>query len=255
MSLSKAKVKYKIKVENDYVPINNKPIIFSCNHSAFSDIPIALKSIGKHCYTLIGKQNLDFADKLFFFLSGAIWVDRKDKTDTLKTKQRIIEYLKENKSVLWFPEATWNLTDNLLMLPMRWGIIEVAQTVNAQIIPMVIDYDGEKMLCRIRFGTSFDAKEFSKQQGIDILRDTMATLRWNFFAEKTISRSEIDIYKEKETLFLAVKDYPPLNWDYEKSCIYQIHSIVKYNDAFAHLQNIPTNHNTAFLFNKRLNKN
>lgn len=255
MLLSKTKVKYKIKVENDYMPVSDKPIIFACNHSAFPDIPIALKAIKHHCYTLLGKQNLAFADKIFFFLSGVIWVDRKDKTDTLKTKQYIVEYLKKNKSVLWFPEATWNLTDNLLMLPMRWGIIEVAQKARAQIIPIAIDYDKDKMLCRICFGEPFVAENFTKQQGIIILRDDMATLRWDFISKREAKRNEIDIHKEQKKIFQAVYDYPPLNWNYEKSCIYQLPNTINYKDAFAHLQNIPTNHNTAFLFNKRLNIN
>ena len=254
MLLSKTKVKYKIEIQNEYISINDKPIIFACNHSAFPDIPIALRAINKHCYTLIGKQNLAFADKIFFFLSGAIWVDRKDKTDTLKTKQRIIEYLKKNKSVLWFPEATWNLTDNLLMLPMRWGIIEVAQMADAQIIPMAIDYDKDKMLCRISFGEPFIAKDFTKQQGIVCLRDAMATLRWNFIKEQETNRSEIDVHKEQGQLFQAVYDYPPLNWVYEKSCIYKLPNATKYENAFAHLEEIEPTMQTAFLFNKRLKR-
>ncbi len=75
MLLSRTKVKYKIIVENDYIAPANKPIIFACNHSAFPDIPIALRAIKRHCYTLIGKQNLAFVDKIFFFLAGAVWVD------------------------------------------------------------------------------------------------------------------------------------------------------------------------------------
>ncbi len=250
--LSKTKVKYKIEIQNEYISINDKPIIFACNHSAFPDIPIALRAINKHCYTLIGKQNLAFADKIFFFLSGAIWVDRKDKTDTLKTKQRIIEYLKKNKSVLWFPEATWNLTDNLLMLPMRWGIIEVAQMANAKIIPMAIDYDKDKMLCRISFGEPFVAEDFTKQQGIINLRNIMATLRWDFISEQKSKRNELDIHKEQEKLFQAVYDYPPLNWDYEKSCIYQFPNTTKYENAFVHLKEIKPTMQNAFLFNKGL---
>ena len=115
MLLSRTKVKYKIIVENNYVAAADKPIIFACNHSAFPDIPIALRAVKRHCYTLIGKQKLAFVDKIFFFLAGAVWVDRKNKEDSAFSKERIIAYLKKGKSILWFPEATWNLTDNLLM--------------------------------------------------------------------------------------------------------------------------------------------
>lgn len=60
MSLTKAKVKYRVEAVNACCPVSNKPIIYAANHSAFCDIPIALRAIGKHTYTFVGKQNLGF---------------------------------------------------------------------------------------------------------------------------------------------------------------------------------------------------
>ena len=200
MLLSRTKVKYKIIIENKYIPAADKSIIFACNHSAFPDIPIALRAINRHCYTLIGKQNLAFVDKIFFFLAGAVWVDRKSKESSAFAKESVVAYLKKGKPILWFPEATWNLTDNLLMLPMRWGIIEVAQRTNAQIIPMVLDYDRAQKVCRVRFGEALNAEAFtSKQQGIITLRDTMATLRWDFTSRNQVNRADI-YHAEKEEI-------------------------------------------------------
>lgn len=253
MQLSRTKVKYKIIVENNYVAIADKPIIFACNHSAFPDIPIALRAVKRHCYTLIGKQKLAFVDRIFFFLTGAIWVDRKDKVDSALSKERIIAYLKKGKPILWFPEATWNLTDNLLMLPMRWGIIEVAQRMNAQIIPMALDYDRERKICRVRFGEALKAETFiSKQQGIITLRDAIATLRWDCISRNQVNRAFLDLEKERDLIFQAVRDYPPLDWNYEKSCIYHIPDTVYYEEAFAHLRTIIPTIQNAFLFNKRM---
>ncbi len=58
-------------------------------------------------------------------------MDRGNKQSTKYTKESLIKLLKQGKSILWFPEGTWNMTDNLLMLPMRWGIIEVSQRADA----------------------------------------------------------------------------------------------------------------------------
>ena len=80
----------------------------------------------------------------------------------------------------------------------------------------------------------------------------MATLRWDFISERKSNRNEIDIHKEQEKLFQAVRDYPPLNWDYEKSCIYQLPNTTKNENAFAHLHTIEPTIQNAFLFNKRL---
>ena len=253
MLLSRTKVKYKIIIENKYIPAADKPIIFACNHSAFPDIPIALRAINRHCYTLIGKQNLAFVDKIFFFLAGAVWVDRKGKESSALAKERIVAYLKKGKPILWFSEATWNLTDNLLMLPMRWGIIEVAQQTNAQIIPMVLDYDRAQKVCRVRFGEALNAEAFtSKQQGIITLRDTMATLRWDFISRNQANRADIDLEKERNAMFQVVRDYPPLDWNYEESCIYRIPWVANHEEVFAHLTSVRPAMQNAFLYNKRL---
>ncbi len=253
MILSKTKVKYKVELVNNYKTDNDRPVIFACNHSAFPDIPIGLRAIGKHCYTLIGKQNLAIEDKLFFTLTGAIWVDRKDKTHTRFVKKLLTAYLKKKQNILWFPEATWNLTDNLLMLSMRWGIIDVARETNAQIIPMALDYNRDSMVCKVRFGQPLSNKIYEDNlTGITMLRDSMATLRWDFISEREGKRSEIDIHKEQEALFQAVYDYPPLNWNYEKSCIYHLPDEINYEYAFAHLNTIHPTIQSAFLFNKRL---
>lgn len=252
IQLSRTKVKYKIIVENNYVAIADKPIIFACNHSAFPDIPIALRATKRHCYTLIGKQNLAFVDRIFFFLAGAVWVDRKSKESSVLAKERIVAYLKKGKPILWFPEATWNLTNNLLMLPMRWGIIEVAQRTNAQIIPMVLDYDRAQKVCRVRFGEALNTEAFtSKQQGIITLRDTMATLRWDFISRNQANRANLNIEKERNAIFQVVRDYPPLDWVYEESCIYHTLGVVNHEDAFAHLNTInPTMQNVFLFYNK-----
>ncbi len=253
IKLSKTKVKYHIEIENDYTPFADKPIIFACNHSAFPDTPIALRAIKRHCYVLSGKQNLNIEDKLFFFLAGAIWVDRQDKNDTLKAKTKIIEYLKKGQPILWFPEATWNLTTNLLMLPMRWGIIEVAQSTDAQIIPIVIDYDFNKMLCKIKFGNILTTTEIiDKKQGIEKLRDEMATLKWDFITHRKQNRSTLNLTEEEIELNKPIYDYPPINWDYEQKCIYQFKNITNYEKAFNHLENLKPSIQNAFLFNKRL---
>ena len=254
MLLSRTKVKYKIIIENKYIPAADKPIIFACNHSAFPDIPIALRAINRHCYTLIGKQNLAFVDKIFFFLAGAVWVDRKSKESSAFAKESVVAYLKKGKPILWFPEATWNLTDNLLMLPMRWGIIEVAQRTNAQIIPMALDYDRAQKVCRVRFGEALHAEAFtSKQQGIITLRDTMATLHWDFISRNQTNRADLHVEKERDVMSHVVRDYPPLDWNYEESCIYRIPGIVNHEETFARLDTIRPTMQNSFLFNKRLN--
>ena len=86
LPLSGLKIRYEVKVVNACELIPNKPVIYACNHSQFSDIPIATRAIGKRNYTLLGKQKLYLIDRIFFNLLGAIWVDRKTKKKQQKLK-------------------------------------------------------------------------------------------------------------------------------------------------------------------------
>ena len=223
MALTKAKVKYHVQSQNCRNLIADRPVIFAANHFAFADIPIALKAIGRHTYVLVGKQNLGFLDKLFFWLNGAIWVDRKNRKHMSTAKKYVQSYLMKGYSVLWFPEGTWNLTENLLMLPMKWGLIDVAKDTGAQVIPVCLDYDREKMICRARFGepTVFSASD-DKAQAIVRVRDTLATMRWEYMEEHGVHcRKKLDLEVEREALHYSIREYPLIDWAYEESCIFK----------------------------------
>lgn len=223
MCLTGTKVRYRIERANDYSVLPDMPIIFAANHSAFPDTPVVLRMTRRRSYILAGRQNLAFIDGVFFALNGTIWVDRKDKADMAASKQAMADYLGKGCSILMFPEGTWNLTENLLMLPMKWGIIDMAKETGAQIIPVGLDYDREKKICRVCFGESmvFDAQT-DKVQAIAQLRDTMATQRWRFMEERGVySRKALDMDAEREKLRYSIKEYPPIDWAYEESCIFR----------------------------------
>ena len=153
--LNLASTKVIFKMEECFLKSGNRSkipktrgIIFACNHTNSHDIPIALKAIKKHTYLLIGKQPLYKIDELFFNLNGAIYVDRKDSNDMRLSKKAMIGNVKSGRNLLMWPEGTWNMTDAQLMLMMKWGIIEVAQRSGAIIVPMALDYDYDKKICR-----------------------------------------------------------------------------------------------------------
>lgn len=223
LALAQTKIKYKLKKENKYTIDKTKPIIFAVNHSNCQDIPLACTAIGKHGYLLIGKQNLEPMDELFFDINGAIYVDRMNKEDKSKSKDAMVEYLKKKTPIIMFPEGTWNLTDEQLMLPMRWGIIDIAKEANAQIVPLILDYDKEKGVCNAKFGKTISVeKDSNKQELINELRDEMATLRYDFFERKGIAkRDEINLEEQRANIQTTIEEYPKLDYEYEKSVVFK----------------------------------
>lgn len=223
MFLTKAKVKYKVEVVNIFNSLPDKPVIFAANHSAFCDIPIALQAIGEHAYPLVGKQNMGILDKIFFSLNGTVWVDRQSRESRAEVKVLLIKLLHKGCRILWFPEATWNLTANLLMLPMRWGIIDVAHRSGAQIVPLALEYDRGKRVCRVKFGRPITGRDLGDNaEGIRLLRDELATLRWELMCDSDIlHRRQIDTGQLRAEVESAIAEYPPIDWEYEATCIYQ----------------------------------
>lgn len=252
--LTKSRVKFQVIWEQPPASLMDKPIIFAVNHTNSFDSPIAAKAIsrvfGRRCYLLVGKQRLWFSDKLWFFLNGTIWVDRTDPADIAAVKDTIIAYLRRDQSIMWFPEGTWNLTDNLLMLPMKWGIIDVASKAGAQIVPVVLDYDRMTMSCRVNFGMPIAPdKTTNKADAIRELRDSMATLRWKLWEKQTpLKYDEIDRAALKEDILLAIEEYTPLDLDFEQSIIFQPYTSPE--EAFAHLEYVIPSRGNAFLWNK-----
>lgn len=245
------RVPYQVIIEQPCRLLPDKPVIYAVNHSCFADTPIMGRITSQRSYILLGKQRLGFSDWLYFILNGVIFVDRKDKVDMAASKLAMTAYLSKGRFIVMFPEGTWNLTENQLMLPMKWGVIDVAQKTGAQIVPTVLEYSREQKKCFVRFGEPMVVPtEGSKAEAIAVLRDTMAAMRWAFWERNGLfSRAELDLDAEQKKLFYAVEEYPPIDWEYESSCIY--HPQTEPGDVFAHLVKLLPCRENAFLLRER----
>ena len=248
--LSKTNIKYKIIKENKLIKIDNHPTIYAVNHYSAQDTPIACNSINEHAYILAGKQRLGFLDNAFFKLYGSIFVDRKNKNDMSLAKEAMIQYLQQNESIIMFPEGTWNLSDNLLVLNMKWGIIDIASQTNSQIIPINLDYDRQNMKCYVRYGEPILVKKnCDKLEEIKKLRDVMATLRYNSLMKyDIIKRNMIDLETIKSENRSSIDEFPKIDIDYEESIIYKPNS--SNEDVFEPIKKLKLTKNNAFLFYK-----
>lgn len=245
------RVPYKVIIDQPCRLLPHKPVIYAVNHFCFADTPIMGRITPKRSYILLGRQRLGFSDWLYFILNGVIFVDRKDKEDMAASKQAMMAYLNKGRSIVMFPEGTWNLTENQLMLPMKWGIIEIAKETGAQIIPTALEYDREKKKCSVQFGSPMlFSPEDSKAEAVSALRDTLATMCWNFRERSGLfNRKDLDMDAEQKKLFYSIEEYPPIDWGYERSCIYQSH--VSPKDTFAHLETLIPCKENAFLLRTR----
>lgn len=252
--LAKTSLKFQVVCEPAPILHTDKPIIFALNHTNSSDSLVAVKAISvafhRRCYMLVGKQRLNFIGKLWFFLNGTIYVDRSDPANMVVAKETLIAYLHKGQSITWFPEGTWNMSDNLLMLPMKWGIIDVAIKAGAQIVPTILDYDRKTMICSVHFGTPIAPNELTdRAEAIQELRDAMATLRYMAWEQRPpLKKEEIDREKLRQGVYVAVEEYPEANLEYEKRFIFQPYPTPE--EVFSPIQRLELRLENAFLFAK-----
>lgn len=117
---------HEVRILNEHPEVHQN-VIYAVNHSCCRDMPIASRIIRKHIYVLAGKQALKFVDWLALTLNGVIWVDRKDKESKRRAAAKMSQLLRRGENICMYPESTWNLTPSKPVLPLYWGIVDLAR--------------------------------------------------------------------------------------------------------------------------------
>lgn len=209
---------FSIKVLNSMPEIEGNKL-FAINHSCASDAPVSSEVIKEHFYILVGKQRLELIDRIFFFLNGVVFVDRKSKKNRRKSLKRMLKVLRAGKNLAMFPEGTWNMTPSKPMLPLNWGIIELAKQTGVPIIPLILEYHPD--CCYAKYGDAIyiDA-DADKVKEIEKLEDAMATLKWDIWEKFPVEARTDQMKSEFERMIQQRIDaYPKLDVEYELSVV------------------------------------
>ena len=255
MFVQAATRKYDLHIEGTIPDIQQ--CIFVANHYCIHDIPTACEIIRKHTYILVSDEDKFTMDGLLLSMNGVVWIRRTDKRDRQRAQQDLIAHLKMGHRILMYPEATWNLTPELPVLPMNWGVIKLSKETNVPICPLYLFFT--EKVCYAKVGELFVPSR-NDVDDIKELRDRMATLFWNVLEKQPMSRHD-DIRFDEQEYSIAERydEYARARKDpvgvreYESQFIYRPKEQVTHEEAFMHLADIIPNHNNAFLFNKRLN--
>lgn len=167
-----AKTTGELVVDGEAPSFGNYLIV--ANHVCIEDIPTlgqALKD--RHFYLLVSDEDRYTIDGLGLELNGVEWVKRVDKDSRKKAYANIVEALKRGKDFAMYPESTWNLSPNQLLLPMNYGCIRMALDAGVKILPVVTFFEGNKRYTKI--GEPFEPTA-DLASSINDLRDTMGTM-------------------------------------------------------------------------------
>lgn len=248
LNIMKITLKQKLVLFNDNKINYDGPVIYAVNHTNSHDVPAVSNVIKEHCYILAGTENLRLIERIMFHLNGVIFINRKNSERKNKSKDEIIKLLLEGNNLLIFPEGTWNILENQIMLPLNWGIVEIAKKANVPVIPIALEYYDDVYYANVGDAISFDIQE-TKQEGISKLRDSMATLRWEIWEKYSqVKRSDISLESFNQELEKAYSEYKKLDKEYEKTLILNLNDNA--DQVFEHLKHLNYNQNNAFLLGK-----
>ena len=143
----------KQKTTGDLVAVGNIPIngnyLIVANHACIEDIPTLGQAVDKHFYLLVSDEDRKTLDGLGLELNGVQWVKRTDKASREIAYKNIVEILKRGKNFAMYPEATWNLSPNQLMMPMNYGCIRISLESGRDILPVISLFTREKRYTKI----------------------------------------------------------------------------------------------------------
>ena len=234
------------------------PCIFTANHQGIDDIPTSGEVIHRHAFVLVSDEDKTTASGLVFKLNGVIWVHRKSKTDRNRARCDIVKYLQSGESVLMFPEATWNLAPDLLMLPMNWGAVKLSKEADVPICPIYLLFVYEERACYAKIGEPYFPLEDDVHANRE-LRNRMASMCWDLMEKRPlIKRFDLPEDISNRYLMQRIGWYPRAKKDpkcfvaYESQFIFHPKEIAEHAQVFSHFHYLPVNTKTAFLFNKRL---
>ncbi len=111
--------------------------VYVSNHESHFDPP-ALALACPHPLYFIAKKELKYVPFIgwYIWLSGMIFIDRKNKTKAQESIQIAADKVKNGKNVISFPEGTRSKTGELMTF--RRGAFKIAKLNNLEIVPVAI---------------------------------------------------------------------------------------------------------------------
>lgn len=201
------------------MPVVSGNKLFVMNHSSAHDAPIACEVIKEHFHILVAKQSLAILDRIFFWLNGVVYIDRKNKQSKKRGFNKMLKILERGNNLLMYPEGTWNITPSKPMLPLNWGVIDLAKFSGVPIVPIIAEYHPD--CCYVKFGEAIYINgEMDKKNGIELLEEVMATLKWDIWERFPTRKRSNEMKEEFEQMIQQrIAAYPKCNLEYELSVV------------------------------------
>lgn len=166
-----------------------KPLVFVSNHCSMMDIPVIL-SVFASRMGFVAKTQLAFVPfvNIFCALLNCVFINRKNRTKSVKSVRKAVEKVKNGQPMLIFPEGTRSKTGKISSF--KRGSFHLATESQAVIVPLVIKGDRELAEDRNKF--------FLKKKIILHILEPVSTENKNRFE---MYETELEIEKEVKEVY------------------------------------------------------
>ncbi len=237
----------------------NKARIYACTHIGGNDIQRTFQVIKEPAYLMLGDPGILYKKVIYkgLQMNGVIPLETVDREDRKIAYDRAIELLQKGGILLIYPEGAWNVSPNLLVMKIFTGTVRMAQETGAEIIPIAVEQYGKNFYFNIGENYSIsknsdkDAKELTSE-----LRDKLVTLKWDILeSQQKLDRAIIsDNYLDEFQSEIVDRCNYGYGFSLQDALNESFHDkyVVNEAEAFAFLENLEINKDTAFLMKDKL---
>ena len=171
-----------------------KESVIWCPTHGFKDDVVATILSARHAYILFGSLPAFYNtfDGVSAWINGSIMCNRKVRASKKASFQGAIDVLRMGTDLLMYPEGVWNKYPDKLILDLWPGAYRIAKETGSKIVPVIHylrdaheKYKGNVIHTVVADPISMEG--LTEQEGLTLLRDTMAT--WYYLMMEKYGRS------------------------------------------------------------------
>ena len=230
--------------------------IFASTHYFNEDIIAGMAAIDRSAYALIGTTDQVDNNPLMYaaWLYGLIYVDRNDPESRKQSVLKMEKVLNNGSSVIMFPEGGWNNTENLLCQRLFAGPYVLSQLTGKKVVALSTFSDPESDTIHIMASDPIDMTNMSKEEALELLRDTMATMMYEEIEKYSTPYERSKYYEDIHMQHMESrrKEYLKEKWTRdvwdEELTVYKPKHITTAEEVRASLDNVHIDEKNAYIF-------
>ena len=229
--------------------------IFASTHYFNEDIIAGMAAIDRSAYALIGTTDQVDNNPLMYaaWLYGLIYVDRNDPESRKQSVLKMEKVLNNGSSVIMFPEGGWNNTENLLCQRLFAGPYVLSQLTGKKVVALSTFSDPESDTIHIMASDPIDMTNMSKEEALELLRDTMATMMYEEIEKYSTPYERSKYYEDIHMQHMESrrKEYLKEKWTRdvwdEELTVYKPKHITTAEEVRASLDNVYVDKDNAYI--------